>query len=106
MRAPYGRVVTLSTRRPRCVGAAGTNPVDRYLPPGRGVGGVEPPRPSWIPILIDGVLIWSGEMGRGAITTDLPEGHKPEDGLQDHQSTGLAVPAPSLWRSDGVPGFS
>ena len=42
-------------------------PVGCYLPLGAGAGGVEPPRPSWIPILIDGVLIWSGGTGRGAI---------------------------------------
>ena len=34
---------------------------------GRGAGGVEPPRPSWIPILMDGTLMWSGGTGRGAL---------------------------------------
>ena len=55
--------------------AAAASPVyksagETYLPVGRGAGGAEPPRPSSIPILIDGVLIWSGGTGRGAIKAD------------------------------------
>lgn len=45
-----------------------------YLPLGLGAGGVDPPRPSSIPILMVGVLIWSGGTGRGAIELHSIEG--------------------------------
>ena len=54
---------------------------------GEGDGGVGtvPLRPSWIPIEIEGGLIWSGAMGRGvAIEFILPEGDEPQKGLEDH----------------------
>jgi hypothetical protein len=63
--ATDGRASTPTSREGPSVCSA-----SRYLPLGRGTGGIDPPRPSSIPILMVGVLIWSGGTGRGAIGAD------------------------------------
>jgi hypothetical protein len=59
----------------------------RYLPgPGRGVGrGDDPPRPSSMPIDVEGVLIWSGGRGLGAIALVYRQGSQPRERLHDHE---------------------
>jgi hypothetical protein len=59
----------------------------RYLPgPGRGIGrGDDPPRPSSMPIDVEGVLIWSGGRGLGAIALVYRQGSQPRERLYDHE---------------------
>jgi len=52
---------------PRRVGGAWVAALYRADESGRGAGGIVPPRPSWMPILIVGVLISDGAMGLGAM---------------------------------------
>jgi hypothetical protein len=69
------KAITTSARTVAQVAQETSRPAAAYwLPLGRGAGGVDPPRPSSIPILMVGVLIWSGGTGRGAIEMDSTEG--------------------------------
>jgi hypothetical protein len=53
-------------------------------PVGRGAG-VEPPRPSWMPIDVDGGLICSGGNGLGAIYLLYRERREPSNLLGNHK---------------------
>lgn len=55
---------------------------------GDGGGGVDPPRPSWIPMLIGRGLISSGGVGLGAmVVLILPECVQPQEGLKNHEDS-------------------
>jgi hypothetical protein len=53
--------------------------------PGRGVGaGADPPRPSWIPMVVGSGLICSGGRGLGAICSFYRERGEPSERLENH----------------------